>query len=127
MRIKSRVTGNPVSVFRGILGTLKAFHNSGSVVKKIKPRPIELRRNSLIRASAHTFEYLGFGPGNYSTAFPERQDRSLDPAEQLIAQATKTDGGSIVYNAMNENGDFITGNKKIIWSSETNIEYVKAT
>jgi hypothetical protein len=117
MRIRSTVSVNPVSVFRGLLGTTQTSHSSGRVVRRIKPRPIELRRNSLIRGSAHTLEYLGFGPGNYSTAFPERQDRSLEPTEQLIAQATKIDGGSIVYTAMNENGDFITGNKKIISSS----------
>ncbi len=113
MRIKSSVTGNPVSVFRGLLGTLQSSHNSGSVIKRIKPRPIELRRNSLIRASAHTFEYLGYGPGNYSTAFPERQDRNISPQEELLAQSTKTDGGIAIFTAMNADGDFYTGNKKV--------------
>jgi hypothetical protein len=113
VRIKSAVTGNPVSVFRGLLGTLNSSHSSGSVVKRIKPRPIELRRNSLIRASAHTFEYLGFGPGNYSTAFPERQDRNISPQEELLAQSTKTDGGIAIFTAMNADGDFYTGNKKV--------------
>jgi hypothetical protein len=117
MRIRSTVSGNPVSVFRGLLGTTQTSHSSGRVIRRIKPRPIELRRNSIIRGSAHTMEYVGYGPGNYSTAFPERQNRNLDPTEQLLAQATKRDGGSIVYNAMNENGDFITGNKKIIFTS----------
>ena len=117
MRIKSTVTGNPVSVFRGILGTTQVSHSSGRVIKRIKPRPIELRRNSIIRGSAHTLEYVGYGPGNYSTAFPERQNRNLSPIEQILAQATKIDGGSILYNGMNENGDFFTGNKKIIFSS----------
>ena len=28
---------------------------------------VELRRPSIARAGNHTFEYLGFGPGNYST------------------------------------------------------------
>ena len=113
MRIKSLVTGNPVSVFRGLLGTFQSTHNSGSVIKRIKPRPIELRRNSLIRASAHTFEYLGYGPGNYSTAFPERQDRNISPQEELLAQSTKTDGGIAIFTAMNADGDFYTGNKKV--------------
>jgi hypothetical protein len=113
MRIKSAVTGNPISVFRGLLGTRTTSHNSGTIVKRIKPRPIELRRNSLIRASAHTFEYLGYGPGNYSTAFPERQDRNLSPQEELLAQSTKSDGGIAIFTAMNADGDFYTGNKKV--------------
>ena len=117
MRIKSTVTGNPVSVFRGLLGTNQVSHNSGRVIKRINPTPIEFRRNSIIRGSAHTLEYVGYGPGNYSTAFPERQNRTLSPFEQILAQATRTDGGSILYNGMNENGDFFTGNKKIIFSS----------
>jgi hypothetical protein len=113
IRIKSAVTSNPISVFRGLLGTRTSSHNSGAVVRRIKPRPIELRRNSLIRASAHTFEYLGYGPGNYSTAFPERQDRNLSPQEELLAQSTKTDGGIAIFTAMNADGDFYTGNKKV--------------
>ena len=113
MRIRSSVTGNPVTVYRGLLGTLQSSHNSGSVVRRIKVRPIELRRNSLIRASAHTFEYLGYGPGNYSTAFPERQDRNISPQEELLAQSTKTDGGIAIFTAMNADGDFYTGNKKV--------------
>lgn len=113
MRIKTTVTSSSVVVFRGVLGTIKAAHSSGSVVKRIKPRPIELRRNSLVRASAHTFEYLGFGPGNYSTAFPERQDRNISPQEELLAQSTKEDGGIVMFAGMNADGDFYTGNKKI--------------
>jgi hypothetical protein len=75
MRIKTTVTGNPVYVFRGIYGTNASTHDNGSVVRRIKLRPIELRRHSIIRASGHTFEYVGFGPGNYSTAFPDRQSK----------------------------------------------------
>jgi len=112
IRIKSTVTGNPVDIFRGLLGTVKAPHIEGSVVRKIKPRPIELRRNSMIRASGHTFEYLGFGPGNYSTAFPERQDRVISPQEELLSQSTKKSGGVVVFTGMNADGDFYVGNKK---------------
>ena len=39
----------------------------------VQPILCELRRYSILRASGHTFEYLGFGPGNYSTAFPSTQ------------------------------------------------------
>ena len=37
---------------------------------------VELRRPSIARAGNHTFEYLGFGPGNYSTGLPARQRSS---------------------------------------------------
>ena len=72
MRIKSTtVEGDAtVTVFRGVMGTQADSHDINSVVRRVKVDPIELRRHSLIRASAHTFEYLGYGPGNYSTAFP---------------------------------------------------------
>lgn len=113
LRINSTVTGNPVSVYRGLMGTQKTSHTSGAVIRRIKVYPIELRRNSLIRASAHTFEYLGYGPGNYSTAFPERQDRNITPQEEILAQATKSDGGIVIFTAMNADGDFYTGNKKV--------------
>ena len=112
-RIKQTVVGSSVYVFRELFGTSRATHSAGSIVKKINVYPIELRRNSIIRASGHTFEYLGFGPGNYSTALPERQDRILSPTEELIAQNTRIDGGVSIFTAMNSDGDFYTGNKKV--------------
>jgi hypothetical protein len=114
MRVRSTVVGNNVSVFRGLLGTLGAAHAINSLVTKIKPSPIEFRRNSLIRASGHTFEYLGFGPGNYSTALPERQDRILSPIEELLGQATKVNGGLCNFTGMTDTGNFYTGTKKLI-------------
>jgi hypothetical protein len=113
MRIKTTVTGNPVYVFRGIYGTNASTHDNGSVVRRIKLRPIELRRHSIIRASGHTFEYVGFGPGNYSTAFPDRQDRVLSDQEELLSQSTKVDGGLVVFTGMNDRGAFYVGNKKV--------------
>ena len=113
MRIKTTVTGNPVYVFRGIYGTDASTHDNGSVVRKIKLRPIELRRHSIIRASGHTFEYVGFGPGNYSTAFPDRQDRVLSDQEEILSQSTKVDGGLVVFTGMNDRGAFYVGNKKV--------------
>ena len=118
----SGVIANPISVFRGVLGTRAATHVINAVVKRIGCNPIELRRNSIIRASGHTFEYVGFGPGNYSTALPERIDRKLSPAEELLAQSTKVDGGVNVYTGMNNDGDFFIGNKKV--SSATGQEEV---
>ena len=112
-RIKTDVTGNSVSVFRELFGTKRQTHDANSVVRRIKVRPIELRRNSIIRASGHTFEYLGFGPGNYSTSLPDKQDRILSPQEELISQNTRVDGGVSIFTAMNSDGDFYTGNKKV--------------
>lgn len=112
-RIRTAVTSNSVQVFRALLSSPRQNHVSGSVISKIKVTPVELRRNSIIRASGHTFEYLGFGPGNYSTSLPEKQDRALNNTEKLLAQATENDGGIVVYTGMNSDGDFFAGNKKI--------------
>ena len=112
-RIRATVTGNNISIFRTLFGTPRQTHPINSVVRTIHVHPIELRRNSIIRASGHTFEYLGFGPGNYSSALPDRQDRILSPSEEILSQSTKYDGGAIVFSGMNNDGDFYTGNKII--------------
>lgn len=117
MRIRQTVNGNPISVFRGALGTRSVYHSSGSILRKIKPYPIEFRRHSILRASGHTFEYVGFGPGNYSSAFPDRQDRQISDQEELLSQSYKTEGGVIVYTGMNNDGDFYIGNKRVSSSS----------
>ena len=109
-----RITNkNKTTVLRGALGTNATSHPRNAAAIKIKALPVEGRRNSLIRASGHTFEYVGFGPGNYSTAMPQVQDRILDDKEQLLAQATQTRGGLVVYTAMNDKGEFYVGRKKI--------------
>jgi hypothetical protein len=122
VRVKSTVTGNPITVFRGVLGTRATTHSINTVIRRVKCRPIEFRRNSIIRASGHTFEYIGFGPGNYSTALPDRQNRNLSSQEELLSQSTKKDGGINVYTGMNDQGDFYVGNKKV--SSATGQEEV---
>jgi microcystin-dependent protein len=113
VRISTTVTSNSITVFRGVLGTRNSAHSSGAIVYKISAVPIELRRNSLIRASAHTFEYNGYGSGNYSSSLPDRQDRTLTQQEELLAQSTKEDGGIVVFSGMNANGSFYVGNKKV--------------
>jgi hypothetical protein len=120
----SSVTGlvNPLKVFRGILGTKATSHPAGSVVRKIDIKPVELRRHSIIRASGHTFEYVGFGPGNYSTAFPDKQDRQISAQEELLAQSTRKDGGVNFYTGMNDKGVSYSGNKKL--SSVTGAEEI---
>ena len=122
VRVKTTVTSGSLTVFRGVLGTRASTHAINTVIRKIRCRPIEFRRNSIIRASGHTFEYVGFGPGNYSTAFPDRQDRSLSSQEEILAQSTRKDGGINVYTGMNDAGDFYIGNKKV--SSATGQEEV---
>jgi hypothetical protein len=104
---------NPISVFRGVLGTRAVNHAIGSVVRRIRINPIELRRHSIMRASGHTFEYVGYGPGNYSTAFPDKQDRQISPQEELLAQSTKKDGGVNFYTGMNDKGISYSGNKRL--------------
>jgi hypothetical protein len=120
--INNPIISNEIRVFRGVLGTKARPHINDSVVTRIKVQPIEFRRNSIIRASGHTFEYVGFGPGNYSTSLPDRQDREITPQEELLAQATKIDGGLTVFTGMNNDGDFYVGNKKV--SSATGQEEV---
>ena len=113
VRVKTTVTSNVVSVYRGVLGTPSGAHASGATVRRIKPLPVELRRHSIIRASGHTFEYVGYGPGNYSTAFPDRQDRQISPQEELISQSFKNDGGINFFTGMNDKGISYSGNKKL--------------
>ena len=74
---------------------------------------LELRRPSTIRSGNHTFEYVGFGPGNYSTAFPIKQTKILSPDEQKYAQSLKEQGGIAFYSGLNSNGDLYIGNTVI--------------
>ena len=116
VRIKTTIAStpsNPIYVFRGVGGTKASFHDINSTVRKIDVKPVELRRHSIIRASGHTFEYLGFGPGNYSTAFPDKQDRQISPTEELLSQSTRRNGGINFYTGMNDRGASFSGNRKI--------------
>jgi hypothetical protein len=116
MRVKSTtLTGagsNELQVIRGSMGTIIESHSSGSLIKKIRLTPIEFRRPSIIRASGHTFEYLGYGPGNYSTGLPQIQVKTLSEKEDFLAQAQETSCGSVLYTGMNSDGDFYIGNTK---------------
>ena len=104
---------NEITVIRGALGTVKENHSAGALIRKIKPRAIEFRRPSYVRASGHTFEYLGYGPGNYSTGLPQVQVKTLSEKEDYLAQAQEKSCGIVVYTGMNSVGDFFIGNKKI--------------
>ena len=74
---------------------------------------VELRRPSLIRSGNHTFEYVGYGPGNYSTAFPSKQQRDLSDREIVVSQAKKEDAGVVFYSGLNSQGDLYVGTQKI--------------
>ena len=114
MRIsQSNMTAtDEIFVIRGALGTRVEGHDNGSLARKIKPIAIELRRPSVLRASGHTFEYLGYGPGNYSTALPQLQTVSLSEKEEFLSQALEKSSGAVVYTGMNDKGDFYIGNQK---------------
>ena len=115
VRVKTNTssTPSPIFVIRGVLGTRATNHPINSVVRRIRVNPIELRRHSIMRASGHTFEYVGFGPGNYSTAFPDKQDRQISLQEELLAQSTKKDGGVNFYTGMNDKGISYSGNRRL--------------
>jgi hypothetical protein len=116
MRIKSNaLTGtnsDEIQVIRGSMGTLIESHAENSVVKKIKLLPIESHRPSIIRASGHTFEYLGYGPGNYSTGLPQVQVKTLTEDEEFLSQSQETSCGTVLYTGMDSDGDFYIGNTK---------------
>ena len=101
------------NILRGQFGTLSSSAITGTTIKKVDVLAMELRRPSILRASGHTFEYLGYGSGNYSTSLPQKQDRVLSDTESLVAQKKELDGGTVVYTGMNDSGDFFTGYKKL--------------
>ena len=77
------------------------------------PIQVELRRHSIQRSGNHTFEYTGFGPGNYSTAFPQTQVEVLSPDQQKLSQSLKEAAGVSFYSGLNSNGDLFIGNQVI--------------
>ena len=79
----------------------------------VQPILCELRRYSILRASGHTFEYLGFGPGNYSTAFPSTQVEVLTPAQVRLSQSLKEAAGVAYYSGVNSDGELFVGNQVI--------------
>ena len=122
IRLASAPTGNTFTVLRGRFSTYKTTAEVGTQVKKIKVLPMEVRRPSFLRASGHTFEYLGYGPGNYSTGMPQKQTRTLSEDDVLTSQSREQAGGTVVYSGMNDLGEFYSGSKKL--SSATGEEKV---
>ena len=116
-------SNDAINVERGIFGTIAVTHDVGSLIKKIKPIPVEFRRPSILRASSHTFEYLGYGPGNYSTGLPQVQVKTLTEREDFLVQAQERSCGMCVYTGMNNNGDVFNGNTKTSASSGEVVSY----
>ena len=118
-RIRARL-GNAVSGSEDRLIPIKGDNEFPSQNKIY----VELRRPSIARSGNHTFEYLGFGPGNYSTGFPLRQEVILSDLQDFYAQSKKEDGGIVFYTGLNSNGDLYIGNRKInaITGEETFLE-----
>ena len=84
-------------------------NNDGTVA----PINVEFRRHSILRSGNHTFEYLGFGPGNYSTAFPQTQVETLSQNQVRFSQSIKEEAGVAFYSGLNSNGDLFIGNQVI--------------
>ena len=113
IRLASDPVSNVFTVIRGQFSTQVSSYEAGTLIKKVRILPVEIRRPSILRASGHTFEYLGYGPGNYSTGLPVKQDRILSNDEILVAQAREQNGGTVVYTGMNDRGEFYSGATKI--------------
>ena len=120
--IVHRDVANPIDGSNNdVILTNLAAKSGSAEVRKIDLNPgepgwtlqVELRRPSTIRSGNHTFEYVGFGPGNYSTAFPIRQTKVLSAEEQKYSQSLKEAGGIAFYSGLNSNGDLYIGNTVI--------------
>ncbi len=123
MRITTSNNDSQFTVIRGVLGTRKESHDAGSLIRRINPIAVEFRRPSILRASGHTFEYLGYGPGNYSTGLPQVQVKSLTEREDFLVQSQERSGGTVVYTGMNNSGDFFSGNTKTSSASGEVVSY----
>jgi len=98
---------------KGKTGTISASDNHNSDALYGVAPVVPLLRPSILRASSHTWEYIGIGPGNYSTGFPNLQTRVLKAYEQFIAQGYENAGGFVASSGTNSAGDFYIGNQVI--------------
>jgi hypothetical protein len=122
LRLASNPSGTTFTVLRNQFGTIKTTAAVGTIVTKIKVLPMEVRRPSFMMASGHTFRYLGYGSGNYSTAVPQKQNRVLTDDAILKSQSKELSGGTVIYDGLNDRGDSFDGAKK--YSSNTGQETV---
>ena len=113
VRVKSKELGSTTGmiVFRGVLGTQSVSHTINELARKIDVIPSEVHRFSAIRASGHTFEYIGYGPGNYSTSLPQKIKKQIEPEQELLAISREEKGGIVFFSGMNDRGDFFSGDR----------------
>ena len=113
VRVKSKELGSTTGmiVFRGTLGTQSVSHTINELARKVDVIPSEVHRFSAIRASGHTFEYIGYGPGNYSTSLPQKIKKQIEPENELLAISREEKGGIVFFSGMNDRGDFFSGQK----------------
>lgn len=119
---------NPDSLTKDAITLLKTFNvltTSGSVINispglneiptfktsesGLIPVYIELRRPSLIRATNHTWEWVGYL--NYDTALPSLQGNALSPQDKPKKIITELNGGRVYATGMDEDGIFRIGSR----------------
>ena len=96
-----------------VCNSTKATFTTAEISNYTIGQTLPLYRPSILRASSHTWEYIGLGSGNYSTGFPQLQTRVLKPYEQYIAQGYENAGGFVASSGTNSNGDFYIGTQII--------------
>jgi hypothetical protein len=111
------------SINQSLSGTVITARTGNAETRKIPvkvnadsstaPVLVELRRHSILRSGNHTFEYLGFGPGNYSTAFPQTQVEVLTQEQVKLSQSLREAAGVAFYSGLNSNGDLFIGNQVV--------------
>ena len=113
VRVKSKELGSTTGmiVFRGVLGTQSVSHTINELARKVDVIPSEVHRFSAIRASGHTFEYIGYGPGNYSTSLPQKIKKQIEPEKEILAISREEKGGIVFFSGMNDRGDFFSGQR----------------
>ena len=71
----------------------------------------EFIKPSLIRASGHTWEWVGYN--NYSSALPKFHTRVLTLAESVAKMKRETNGGRVYSCGMDQDGNYFIGDKII--------------
>ena len=122
MRVKTSVSSNPITVFRGVLGTRAATHSNTSVVRRVHVRPVELRRNSIFVRLVTHLNILVLVVVTTLLLYLSVKMNNFLLRKNLSHSHLSIDGGVNVYTGMNDAGDFYIGNKKV--SSATGQEEV---
>lgn len=112
IRLTQRLS-NSFNIERGVFGSIKTDIATNTPAFKIKVLPVELRTPSFIKATNHRIENIGYGPGNYSTSAPQRQNRNLSEDEVIAAHTRQVSGGSVVIEGINEFGELYRDSKKV--------------